>query len=182
MRPLARGLTLLETLLALALAGIAMAMLIAAIRAYQQYTTTKRAAEEVLTVTQEVIHLAGQGDYGGITASVLLAHGRIPSFMRNGGIIQGAWGGSIDVTSTSMGGPPNHMGWIVLRNVPRSLCGGIVTQLEGRYDVIQVGTAPSGFGGTVVKNTRAGMSFDRNAALAACAAQEVRHVGLGFTS
>jgi prepilin-type N-terminal cleavage/methylation domain-containing protein len=155
-----RGLTLIEMLLVLLVAGGIFVIVFGYFKEANNQTQVQTAASELALMSKKAQKIFGsQGSYAGATAGVLINLGIPSTKWIAGSNIRDPWGSNITVASSGTGNATLRFTYAA---VPTEVCPSFITTAEGSFQRVAVGT-------TVIKNTSAGTTLSAVTLGTACA-------------
>lgn len=154
-----RGLTLIEMLLVLLVAGGIFVIVFGYFKEANNQTQVQSATSELALMGKKAQKIfGGQGSYAGATTTVLVNLGIPSQKWIAGSNIRDPWGSNIAVSTT---GTNNSMLRFTYSAVPNEVCPSFVTTAEGSFQRVAVG-------GTIIKNTLAGTNLSAVTLSSAC--------------
>jgi prepilin-type N-terminal cleavage/methylation domain-containing protein len=164
-----RGMTLIELLLVLLVAGGIFVIVFGYFKEANNQTQVQTAASELALMSKKAQKVfSSQGSYDGATAAVLINLGIPSKKWISGSNIRDPWGNNITVASA---GTNNAILRFTYAGVPSDVCSSFVTTTEGSFQRVAVGS-------TVIKNTGTGTTLSAVTLGTACAGTSAKSVYL----
>lgn len=130
-----KGLTLVELILTLALAGLILFGIFSAYSSAKQSSNIKAESTGLQTLVAGVRSLyPGSPNYTGVGAAQLITAGKAPQSMVNGTALRNVWGGAITVAANATAGFD-----VTYAAVPTSSCIEIITTVGPSFNVVAIG-------------------------------------------
>lgn len=153
------GLTLVESLLVLAVAALVAVLAYGGYKMANQGVKSQSGVESTVRLLTSIKKTFGSsGDYTGITGDLVKSSGVVPSdFDTSGTNFKAPFGSAVTIASAAS----NKMAAVTFAAVPADICMDLVSGIEGMTEVLTVG-------GDTVKDLGAGTKFTASVAAAKC--------------
>lgn len=145
-----KGLTLIETLIALLVLGVVIAGALLLYSRANASSAANATQNQLLALTTAVREISPGPSFTGITQSTLVTARKAPSDMVNGTNLVNKFGGPVTIAAATYGtgAPAGNAFTISFAGVPADVCSSVVARALENYPRIEVGS-------TVVQDKRA---------------------------